>query len=454
MKKLLLCLLLAFIWRNLGAQKASAFPAFNSFSHALLQNNGLWLAKNPRWKPADSLSAQYVGYSFSRGIHPNQIRFTTEVYLPLRTEWKTIWTEEFQFDVSSNKILYHGINDFGNVVTGFSESHTAKNAVLVYTLIVSPGSKTEFKNEKRISGDSLISETFAKIKGKWSRTDVFIFTKRPIPQGEISFTSTRDGHYDVYLMDAMGAKDRNLTSNQGTDYWGSWIPGSERLLFYSNRTGNEDIFVMDANGKNVVNLTNHPKADRIPNPSPDGKKIVFVSNRDHPQGEIYTIDRDGSNLTRLTNNTFFEDGAFFSPDGKCLLFSRQLPHPTDSTKSGSGEIFSMNIDGTNEKQLTNRGGWNGSAQFSPDMTKIAFNGKSESGNTDLLLMNPDGSNITQLTNDKHEDYSPDWSPDGKWIAFTKGNSKNYDIWLLHLETGIQSRLTHQPKRDETPFWKR
>lgn len=68
-------------------------------------------------------------------------------------------------------------------------------------------------------------------------------------------------------------------------------------------------------------------------------------------------------------------------------------------------------------------------------------------------MNTDGSKVMNLTKDPLEDYSPSWSPDGKWIAYTSGNSKNYDVWLIHIETLIKTRLTTQPKRDESPVWK-
>ncbi|MBK8494620.1 MAG: PD40 domain-containing protein [Chitinophagaceae bacterium] len=67
-------------------------------------------------------------------------------------------------------------------------------------------------------------------------------------------------------------------------------------------------------------------------------------------------------------------------------------------------------------------------------------------------MDTDGKISSTLTEDVMEDYSPAWSPDGKWIAYTKGNSKNYDVWMIHLQTRIKTRLTTQPKRDESPFW--
>jgi len=67
-------------------------------------------------------------------------------------------------------------------------------------------------------------------------------------------------------------------------------------------------------------------------------------------------------------------------------------------------------------------------------------------------MDADGKNLFNLTLDEMEDYSPAWSPDSKWIAFTRGNAKNYDVWIMEIETKIKHRLTKHPKRDESPIW--
>ena len=74
-----------------------------------------------------------------------------------------------------------------------------------------------------------------------------------------------------------------------------------KIAFQSNRDGNDEIYVMDADGKNQINLTNHPKNDVWPSWSPDGRKIAFTSSRDG-NWEIYVMDADGRNQINLTNN--------------------------------------------------------------------------------------------------------------------------------------------------------
>ena len=73
-----------------------------------------------------------------------------------------------------------------------------------------------------------------------------------------------------------------------------------RIVFTSRRDGNPEIYVMDAEGGNQENLTNHPAHDSQPDWSTDGRKIAFVSGRDGVR-QIYVMDADGMNPIQLTH---------------------------------------------------------------------------------------------------------------------------------------------------------
>src|SRR3954470_8918522 len=73
------------------------------------------------------------------------------------------------------------------------------------------------------------------------------------------------------------------------------------ILFYSDRSGNKDIWVIKPDGTGLSQLTHDPDDDLLPSWSPDGKRIVFTSMRDGDNG-IYTMNVNGTNQKRLVKD--------------------------------------------------------------------------------------------------------------------------------------------------------
>ena len=136
-------------------------------------------------------------------------------------------------------------------------------------------------------------------------------------QAQIAFASQRDGNHEIYVMDADGGNQRNLTNDLHLDWDPSWSPDGKRIVFVSQRDGHfrsrfgitSEIYVIDADGMNEQRLTENPQNDWFPSWSPDGKRIVFSSQRDgHFETkfaithEIYVMEADGGNQQRLTEN--------------------------------------------------------------------------------------------------------------------------------------------------------
>ncbi len=131
-------------------------------------------------------------------------------------------------------------------------------------------------------------------------------------QCKITFQSNRDGNPEIYVMNADGSEQRNLTNNPGSEHLPSWSPDGKKLAFWSNRDGNPEIYVMNADGSEQKRLTNNPATDWHPSWSPDGKKIAFGSTRDGNQ-EIYVMNADGSEQKNLTNNPAKDYSPSWSP---------------------------------------------------------------------------------------------------------------------------------------------
>ena len=120
------------------------------------------------------------------------------------------------------------------------------------------------------------------------------------PVGLVVFASQRTGNWDIYVADANGPGQTNLTNTAEDEISQAWCSDGSKIAY--NTVGDSEIYVMSADGSAKVNLSNNAAQDQSARWSPDGGKIAFSSNRDG-NFEIYVMNADGSNQTRLTNNS-------------------------------------------------------------------------------------------------------------------------------------------------------
>jgi len=197
-----------------------------------------------------------------------------------------------------------------------------------------------------------------------------------------------------------------------------------------------DIYVADSSGRGSRRLTTNPGYDAEGTLSPDGTTIVFTSLRDGDL-DIYTMRVDGTHLRRLTHTLGYDGGPFFSPDGKQIVYRawhvqtaqdsadyvalirRNLVRPIRM------ELWVMDADGRNQRQVTNIGGANFAPYFHPDGRRIIFasNYKNpRSRNFDLYLVNIDGTGLEQVTTNVEFDAFPMFSPDGRRLVWASNRN--------------------------------
>ena len=171
--------------------------------------------------------------------------------------------------------------------------------------------------------------------------------------------------------------------------------------------------------------------DGYPMLSPDGKLILFESDR-YGTSEIYVMDVDGKNLKQLTHNQFHDNSPKWSPDGTKIIFARE--------RNDDSDIWMINADGTNEIQLTKTPGDDSHPNFSPDGTRIIFNSARSTPDLkaewrfqwhEVFTMKIDGTDVKQISRFKTVSTYPSFSPDGTKICFRHvlDNSAgfNYDL---------------------------
>src|SRR5581483_9196050 len=225
--------------------------------------------------------------------------------------------------------------------------------------------------------------------------------------GKIAFESTRDGSDNIYVMNADGSGQTQLTNSPALDRDPDWSPDGSKIAFGSYRDGNGEVYVMNADGSGQTNVTNNPGVDDRPAWSGDSNKIVFESDRDDPNPlgcsfcnfEIYVMNANGSGQTRLTTNPARDDFPDWSPDGSKIVFT--------SDRDGNAEIYVMFADGSGQINITNNPAFDAQAAWSPDSHKIAF-GSTRDGNYEIYVT--DGSSTTRLTTNLAFDGAPAWQP--------------------------------------------
>ena len=230
-----------------------------------------------------------------------------------------------------------------------------------------------------------------------------------------------------------------------------------RIAFSSERIASDgsavrgDIYVINADGSGLTQVTTHEANDFLPEWSPDGSRIAFTTARHRNShtaggsGEIYLIDPNGSNETRVTDNGSFDRFTAWSPDGKRLLFlsSRDRRRGT--------MIYVMNVDGTDQTRVniefeTRARSWSvTSADWSPDGNRIALSilegFRDGRWVEQIYVMDADSDVPTPLTQGDWNHTNPKWSPDGSRIVFNGHYQESSPIMVMDADGSNMKRLT-------------
>jgi serine/threonine protein kinase len=247
------------------------------------------------------------------------------------------------------------------------------------------------------------------------------------PDGRLVYSSITSGHWDIWMMQADGSNQKQLTFNSGSNRGPTASTDGRYIVFVSDRTGTDHIWRMDMDGGNPKELT-HADGDISPTISPDGKWVVYTSWTSGTQA-LWKVSIDGGEPVQILNRQL--PSPSFSPDGKLIASS----YWDDQSEPQQWRIAITSFpDGQIIKTLDTPPSAVGNGgtfpmRWTPDSRALTYV-DNRSGVSNIWRMPIDGSAPKPLTDFKQERiFSFGWSNDGRQLAVARGSSSS-DVFLI------------------------
>ena len=239
------------------------------------------------------------------------------------------------------------------------------------------------------------------------------------------------GAVDLYRISPKGEQAQNLHTFVGYPLSIAWSGDGQRIILADNG----GLLEIGANGGQPRRLpfaqTAVAQASQI---ASRGNRLVYVQQQEN--ANIWRVDlKSGLGGSMLAPTSRHQGAPAISPDGKRIAF--------ESDRSGTGEVWVANLDGSDAVQLSDFHALTGSPQWSPDGRRIAFDSR-VSGAAALYLVDPSTALPRRIFTNGIPGSVPTWSADGKWIYFTSLSSQSFEhdpIYKVALEGGTPELVT-------------
>jgi Tol biopolymer transport system component len=262
-------------------------------------------------------------------------------------------------------------------------------------------------------------------------------------------TVPNEGKYGIYVLDLATEKVKLLYSTDNEIYTSALrLNAQDKLVFAQKIDGvsdeNTEIFTIDVSDQNLKRLTDNTFWDLYPTWSPDGTHVAFLSKRDS-DFDIYMMNADGSD-----QHLFYDSGshdADIDCAGDTIVFTSGF------------KIWSIKDDGTGRAQVTNpadAGEWGQAnlpiGDYDPrlrlDGLKIVFerleNPASMHGDYNIFTVNVDGTQETRLTNTNYAQGLASWSHSGDRMVYgvaAINNEGKYDMYIMNADGSDNHDIT-------------
>lgn len=252
--------------------------------------------------------------------------------------------------------------------------------------------------------------------------------------GTLYYVSSKSGIPRLYACNIESPEDSHLIDvGEGEIGWPFVATDGSCLVFtrQADAKAPANICHLDFESGEVTQVTQNEFFDASPSLSSDGSKIVFVRAtelRDYSLGgkiwspwDVYSIDIDGSNEQRLTHNEYYRTSAPFYTDNDLVVFSADVDGnmrlltinlPDDPTQ-GDAQYVDSKIKGIQGNFQSHP-----SPYMCSDRLAFLFSDKKESPfQYEIWSLHLSDNTVQQVTSSGHKNSAPTWSPDGKMLFY-------------------------------------
>ena len=278
-----------------------------------------------------------------------------------------------------------------------------------------------------------------------------IFAKAPTTP-KILFSSSRDGNWEVYMMNPDGSEQVNLTQHPDGDRDAVWSPTGDQILFASNRQDARvwDLYVMDADGSNVRRVFKKKAKGWRHRPawSPDGKQFAYnYTDWDRRKYGYYLGTFGEEEVEPLP----YGNGSAWSPDGSEIACS--VSHQFGSRLT----FINVRTRATEQPLLDKVLLWQSHPSWSAAGDRLAISGNRHpipdikdkelheawTNKGTIYLVNRDGTGLRQLVEEAGpRALWPALSPDGSEVLYTQEINEQTQIFKLDINSRVRTQLTH------------
>lgn len=294
--------------------------------------------------------------------------------------------------------------------------------------------------------DSLASARRFAIHGISDEVQRWLTGQRGMAQSRVAYIQKGQ----LFVVDSDGANNRPATQD-GTALSPAWHPSGTRVVFSDlNDTGSQIVEANLVTG-GLRELSATPRGLNLtPVYTPDGRSVVYAYARDAGADLVIASLEEAGPARRISSLELYDRSSpTFSPDGRKLAFIS--PRSWLGTRM-TPQLFTMNLDGSEEKQLTPSvsgvRSYRTSPDWSPDGLRVAY--MQQNGDFQVWMVDVRTQTMKRLTSFA-ENEDPSWAPDNRHIAIASNRGGTKEIWVMDVESGRMRQLTNAPGA-RLPSW--